>query len=140
MVTVEELESTITLPAAVARYEVLRARDSLVEGADPLGERDGTPEPLDREEALELLALGEVIARKAGCGRQLAVRTARTTGATWAQIGQALGISRQSAWELHMRWIDQQVHQDAQHDYADLDAAGQALARALAGDPDDAQD
>ena len=134
----DELESGVTLQGAVARYEVLRARDSLVEGADPLAERDGTPDPLDRDEALELLALGEVIARKAGYGRQLAVRTARTTGATWAQIGQALGISRQSAWELHMRWIDQQVRQNAEHDYEGLDAAGEALARALAGEPEGA--
>jgi ClpX C4-type zinc finger len=27
------------------------------------------------------------------------VRRARTLGATWAQIGEALGITRQSAWE-----------------------------------------
>ena len=27
------------------------------------------------------------------------VRRARTLGATWAQIGDALGITRQSAWE-----------------------------------------
>ena len=133
----DELERTITLSAAVARYEALRARDSLVEGADPLGDRDGAPDPLDRDEALELLALGEVIARKAGYGRQLAVRTARTTGATWAQIGQALGTSRQSAWELHVRWIDQQVRQHGEHEHAGLDAADEALARALAGTSDD---
>ena len=134
----DELESTVSLRAAVARYEVLRARDSLVEGADPLGERDGVPNPLDREEALELLALGEVIARKAGYGQQLAVRTARSHGATWAQIGQALGISRQSAWELHTRWIDQQVHQHEVSGHAGLDAAEEAIARAVAGTPDDA--
>ena len=34
------------------------------------------PGPLPRHEALELLALGEVIARKAGYGRQLTVRSA----------------------------------------------------------------
>ncbi|GAA2760713.1 helix-turn-helix domain-containing protein [Actinopolymorpha rutila] len=28
-----------------------------------------------------------------------AVREARKQGITWAQIGQALGVSRQSAWE-----------------------------------------
>ncbi|GAB7192841.1 hypothetical protein NUM3379_35500 [Kineococcus sp. NUM-3379] len=137
MVTADELERAVSLRAAVARYEVLRARDSLVEGADPLGERDGVPDPLDREEALELLALGEVIARKAGYGQQLAVRTARSHGATWAQIGQALGTSRQSAWELHMRWIEQQVHQHAEHEHSGLDAAEEVIARAVAGSVDD---
>ncbi|GAA4961103.1 hypothetical protein [Kineococcus glutinatus] len=134
MVTVDELESRLSLHAAVARYEVLRARDSLVEGDDPLGDRTAGPAPLDRDEALELLALGEVIARKAGYGRQLAVRTARTAGATWTQIGDALGTTKQSAWELHTRWIDQQVHQNAVHDYEGLDAGEAAVARALAGD------
>jgi hypothetical protein len=64
--------------------------------------------PLTREEALELLALGEVIARKAGYGRQLTVRTARAAGASWSQIGAALGTTKQSAWETHTRWIDDQ--------------------------------
>ena len=41
---------------------------------------------------LELLALGEVIARKAAYGRQLAVRTARAAGASRSQIGLALGV------------------------------------------------
>jgi hypothetical protein len=66
-------------------------------------------EPLTRGEALELLALAEVIMRKAGYGRQLAVRTARATGASWSQIGAALGTSKQSAWETHLRWIEDQA-------------------------------
>ncbi len=32
------------------------------------------------------------------------VEVARTEGATWAQIGQALGVTRQSAWQ---RFSDQ---------------------------------
>jgi hypothetical protein len=49
-----------------------------------------------------------VIARKAGYGRQLAVRSARAAGASWAQIGAALGTTKQSAWEAHARWLDAQ--------------------------------
>jgi hypothetical protein len=55
-----------------------------------------------------MLALGEVIIRKAGYGRQLSVRTARAIGASWAQIGAALGTSKQSVWETHTRWLDEQ--------------------------------
>jgi hypothetical protein len=134
MRTPDELERSITLQTAVARYERLRARDSLVEGAPG---RDDDGGPLGLEEALELLALGEVIARKASYGRQLAVRTARSAGASWAQVGAALGTSRQSAWEAHTRWIDVQVRQHQARDYEGLDPAEAARARALAGRPDD---
>ena len=99
MLGIEELERRHTLASAVARFEDLRLRDSL---ADP---------PLGRDEALELLALGEVIARKSGYGRQLTVRSARSAGASWAEIGRALGTTRQSAWEAHRRWIDGQAAQ-----------------------------
>jgi hypothetical protein len=101
---VDDLERQHTLASAVRRYDELRARDSLSAPDDPSG-----PRPLTREEALELLALGEVIARRAGQGRQLTVRTARAMGASWAQIGRALGATRQSAWEGHRRWVDAQV-------------------------------
>src|SRR5215212_2128996 len=119
---VDTLEKELTLPAAVARFEDLRLRDSLAE------------EPLTRAEALELLALGEVIARKSGYGRQLTVRSARTAGASWADIGQALGTTRQSAWEAHRRWIDAQAAQHGEVGAIGFDEADTAAARALAGD------
>lgn len=92
--------------------------------------------PLDRDEALELLALGEVISRKAGYGRQLTVRSARAAGASWSRIGTALGTSKQSAWEAHSRWIDQQAEQHGRADYEGLDEPESAAARALAGRAD----
>ena len=92
MVTPEEAERQHTLRTATARFDDLRLRDTL--GADPL----------NRDEALELLALGEVIARKASYGRQITVRSARTAGASWTQIGAALGTTKQAAWESHLRW------------------------------------
>jgi hypothetical protein len=57
--------------------------------------------PLTREEALEMLALSEVVIRKAGYGRQALVRTARDAGASWTQVGTALGTTKQAAWEAH---------------------------------------
>ena len=108
MTTPEDVERQHTLLTAVARFDELRARETFGPvlgdaGADDVGAA------LSRQEALELLALGEVIARKAGYGRQLAVRSARAAGASWAQVGAALGTSKQSAWEAHTRWVDAQV-------------------------------
>jgi hypothetical protein len=125
----DALEREHTLSTAVRRYEELRTRDSLADPDDPDG-----PDPLRRAEALELLALGEVIARKAGQGRQLTVRTARGAGASWADIGQALGTTRQSAWEAHRRWIDGQVAQRGTVGAIGFDEQDAATARALAGD------
>ncbi|MCW2506618.1 MAG: hypothetical protein JWO79_4902 [Actinomycetia bacterium] len=113
--TPETLERTVTLATAVARFDELRTRDSLASAAadyarefaaDPAaGPADLGPPPLTAAEALEMLALGEVIARKAAYGRQLGVRSARAAGASWSQVGDAIGVSKQSAWEAHSRWL-----------------------------------
>jgi hypothetical protein len=92
----EQLDAQHTLATAFGRYNDLRTRQAL----DPV--------PLEAREALELLALSEVIARKVGYGRQLDVRAARSAGASWSQVGDALGTSKQSAWETHQRWLDEQ--------------------------------
>jgi hypothetical protein len=125
-------EQDYRLAGAVRRFDELRARDSM---ADP-DDHDG-PAPLDRREALELLELGELIARMAGQGRQLTVRTARSRGASWADIGRALGATRQSAWEAHRRWIDGQVAQRGEVGEIGFDDADAREARALAGEPTD---
>ena len=60
--------------------EHLRTLESLADEATG----DGHTEAGDlSEEALELLALSEVIARKAAYGRQLTIRSARRAGASW---------------------------------------------------------
>jgi hypothetical protein len=135
MTTPDSLESEHTLATAVARYDELRMRDLLAPAAlDPDG--GGSPEhsPLSRHEALELLALSEVIARKAVSGRQLTVRSARAAGASWTQVGAALGTTKQSAWEAHTRWIDQQAGQRGHTGQEGLDDRQAAAARALAGE------
>ncbi len=137
MPTPESVEREHTLLTAASRYDDLRGRDALAStvGAEPGEAAPGLP-PLDREEALEMLALGEVLARKAGYGRQLAVRSARAAGASWSQIGAALGTSRQSAWEAHNRWIEEQVQAHRRSGYEGMDDEDGAAARALAGPPD----
>ncbi len=135
MADVDALDREHTLSTAVRRYEELRTRDSLADPDDP-DDPDGAG-PLGRAEALELLALGEVIVRKAGQGRQLTVRTARAAGASWADIGQALGTTRQSAWEAHRRWIDGQAAQRGAVGEIGFDEDDATAARALAGDSAD---
>ncbi len=137
MTTPDSLEYQHTLATAVARYDQLRARDLLASTAAGMKDDDPPgPDPLPRQEALELLALGEVIARKAGYGRQLSVRSARAAGASWSQIGAALGTSKQSAWEAHSRWIDQQARQHGHLGYEGMTEPEAAAARALAGPAD----
>ncbi|GAA4883215.1 hypothetical protein [Actinomycetospora straminea] len=99
----DELEREHTLRTAVARFDELRTQDSLASDEPD----DGGAAALTGEEALEMLALGELIARKAGYGRQLGVRSARRAGASWTEIGRALGSSKQAAWETHNRWLDE---------------------------------
>jgi hypothetical protein len=137
MTTPASLERQHTLATAVARYDELRMRDLLAPGTEdlPADERP-EPGPLSRQEALELLALSEVIARKAAYGRQLTVRSARAAGASWTQIGAALGTTKQSAWEAHSRWIDQQASQRSAYGHQSMDSQQAAAARALAGNPD----
>src|SRR4051794_40942515 len=81
MALVDELEHRTTLAQAVARYEQLRRRDSDVDLTD------GPANVLTRDESLELLALSEIIIRKAGYGRQLVVGKARDAGASWRRSG-----------------------------------------------------
>jgi uncharacterized protein (DUF1501 family) len=136
MTTPDELDTRLTLRTAVARFEELRTREALATDAG-----DETPAAgLSREETLELLSLGEVIARKAGYGRQLTVRTARAAGASWTAIGRALGTTKQSAWETHARWIDDQASRHRTDGVSGLDELAVARSRRLAGQPDDHQE
>ncbi|MER7720208.1 hypothetical protein ABTX99_25275 [Streptomyces flaveolus] len=129
MTTPQSIEPQYTLLTAVARLDALRTRESLAgDGSDE--------EALDRAQLLELLALSEVVARKAAYGRQLTVRAAREAGASWSQIGAALGTSKQAAWEAHLRWIDAQEAARGRPGEIGFDPADAAEARAVAGDPD----
>jgi hypothetical protein len=136
MTTPDALDREHTLATAIARYDELRMHDLLTSGgAEPADSGQTALPPLSRHEALELLALSEVIARKAAYGRQLTVRSARAAGASWSQIGAALGTAKQSAWEAHSRWIDQQAAQHGQPGHEGMNPQQAEAARALAGDP-----
>src|SRR6266849_8767236 len=134
MVTPDVAQTHLTLLTAAARFDELSLQDALASMAED--DAAGGGQPLARDEALELLALGEAIARKAAYGRQLTVRSARAAGASWSQIGAALGISKQSAWEAHSRWIDQQARQHGQLGYEGMNEREAAAALALAGPAD----
>ena len=137
----DDVESGMTLRAAVARYDELRTRQALVGDGDPDGEKDESgQEALSVGELLELLALAEVITRKAGYGRQLTVRAARAAGASWSQIGRAMGSSKQSAWEAHNRWIDEQARLHKESGFEGLDEVEASHVRALADASDEADD
>ncbi|MEU8232844.1 hypothetical protein AB0C12_24965 [Actinoplanes sp. NPDC048967] len=131
MTTPDELEQQHTLSTATTRYDELRMRDALAAMT-----ADADNPPLSREEALELLALSEVVIRKAGYGRQAMVRSARGSGASWNQIGAALGTSKQAAWEAHNRWIEEQARQHELTGFEGLDPDEASNARGLAGPPD----
>ena len=138
MTSPRELDGQHTLRTAVARYDDLRSRDSLAAGA---AEEDApevaAAEGLSQAETLEMLALSQVIASKAGHGQQLGVRSARRAGASWSAIGRALDMSKQAAWESHTRWIEDQAAQHRHSGYAGLDDLSVVRARRLAGRPDD---
>src|SRR5260370_20678665 len=101
MVTPDDLERQFTLQTATARFDELRAREALASAPDNAAQQDDSqpapPDPdtapLTRDQALELLALREVIARKAGYGRQLSLRSARGAGASWSQIAATRGTT-----------------------------------------------
>jgi hypothetical protein len=143
MTRLERMEHDHTLLSAASRYDRLRLRDALA-GATEDGGRSGAgvdgDDPLSQEEALEMLALGEIVIRKAGYGRALAVRTARRAGASWTQVGAALGTTKQAAWEAHNRWIEQQATDHERTGYEGLTPDEAAEARMLAGKEGDAQD
>lgn len=134
----DALEREHTLATAVARFNDLRTRDAIAATADDMADDEPAQAPrLSCDEVLEMLALAEVIARKASYGRQLDVRTARQAGASWTQIGAALGTSKQSAWEAHSRWIDQLADQRGRPDHEGFTEAEADQARRLAGRPGD---
>jgi hypothetical protein len=129
--TPDDLEREHTLATATVRYDDLRMRDALTSM-----DVNGGGTPLTPDETLEMLALSEVLIRKAGYGRQAMVRSARGAGASWTQIGAALGTTKQAAWEAHNRWIDEQSRQHERSGHVGFDPAAEAAARRLAGEPD----
>ena len=139
--TPEVLEQEFSLLTAVTRLDFLSRRDNVVvdELTDSVDDDDDwmrikdVTTTLDADEALELLALGEVVARKAHEHRQLGIRAALRGGADWSQIARALGVTPRAAWARHISWLDEQTAARAVGDADALDAESITVARQLAG-------
>jgi len=139
--TPEALASEFSLLTAVTRLDFLSRRDNVVlDGSTDSTDTDDdwmrikdVTTSLDTEEALELLALGEVVARKAHENRHLGIRAALRGGADWTQIGRALGVSPRAAWERHASWLDGQAAARRAGDATALGEDSVVDARRLAG-------
>ena len=128
-ITPEALEQEFSLTTAATRLDFLSRRDNGNTSLNTVQDDDenwlgfaASETSLDVHESLELLALGEVIARKAHNSRLVGIRAALRGGAGWEEIGEALGSSPQAAWDDFNASVA-----------ADLDAEAAAAARDLAG-------
>ena len=128
-ITPEALEAEFSLPTAATRLDFLSRRDSGAPELNTVTDVDeddwsaiaGAGTSLDVHESLELLALGEVVSRKAHDSRLTGMRAALRGGAGWKQIAAALGVTPARAWDIYQGML------------AGQDAADAAAARELAG-------
>jgi hypothetical protein len=129
-ITPEALAEEFSLPTAATRLDFLSRRDNGDTALNTVRDDDGdgwsalldtANTQLDVHESLELLALGEVVARKAHDSRLIGIRAALRGGATWDDVAAALGVSPQQAWDTYTEAV------------AALDAEAAASARELAG-------
>ncbi|NYJ03826.1 hypothetical protein [Petropleomorpha daqingensis] len=128
-ITPEALAGEFSLTTAATRLDFLSRRDDGGSALNTVTEVDeddwraiatgGTS--LDVHESLELLALGEVVSRKAHDSRLTGMRAALRGGADWEEIGAALGIAPAQAWDTFQDLL------------AGEDADDAASAQALAG-------
>src|SRR4051794_14807311 len=110
-ITPEALEGEFSLPTAATRLDFLSRRDNgdttlntvkHDEDGDGWASLRATAETqLDVSESLELLALGEVVARKAHDSRLIGIRAALRGGASWDEVAGALGVTPQQAWDTY---------------------------------------
>lgn len=128
-ITPDVLETEFSLTTAATRLDFLSRRDNGDTALNSVRDDDEdswssfrvAETSLDVHESLELLALGEVVSRKAHDSRLVGIRAALRGGASWEQIGAALDVSPGEAW-------------DAFHDaIGRLDADAATAARELAG-------
>jgi hypothetical protein len=128
-ITPDTLAEEFSLPTAATRLDFLSRRDNGDTALNTVSEdpddwaslRDTAGTQLDVHESLELLALGEVVARKAHDSRLIGIRAALRGGATWDDVAGALGVTPQQAWDTYTEAVSQ------------LDDAEAAPARELAG-------
>ncbi|SFO42247.1 hypothetical protein SAMN05660359_03323 [Geodermatophilus obscurus] len=135
-ITPQVLEQEFSLQTAATRLDFLSRRDSGAGSGTSAPERDeddwtsllAQQTSLDVAESLEVLALGEVIARKAHDSQLIGFRAALRGGASWEQIAAALDVAPAEAWTSYHRAIERQERA------AVLGPQEAAEARELAGD------
>jgi hypothetical protein len=119
-ITPEALASEFSLTTAATRLDFLSRRDRGQAALNTVTQPDeddwssfkGVDTVLDVYEALELLALGEVIARRAHDSQLVGIRAALRGGADWAQIAQALGVTPPEAWDAFSAALARQLDDD----------------------------
>jgi hypothetical protein len=123
-ITPEALEPEFTLTTAATRLDFLSRRDNGDTALNTVRQEDddevgswaairNADMQLDVHESLELLALGEVISRKAHDSQLIGIRAALRGGATWEQIALALGVPADYAWESFTDAIAERLDDDA---------------------------
>jgi hypothetical protein len=119
-ITPEALEPEFTLTTAATRLDFLSRRDNGDTSLNTVREEDDDEAgswatlrdadmQLDVHESLELLALGEVIARKAHDSRLIGIRAALRGGASWDDIAAALGVTPDAAYDAFGQSISEQL-------------------------------
>src|ERR671916_531821 len=116
-ITPETLEAEFSLPTAATRLDFLSRRDSGNTALNTVHDADqddwsslkALDTSLDTYEALELLALGEVVSRKAHDSQLIGIRAALRGGAGWDQIGSALGTTPDAAYDAFQDAIARQL-------------------------------
>lgn len=106
-ITPDVLEPEFSLTTAATRLDFLSRRDNGDTALNTVRDDDedswlamgaaGTS--LDVHESLELLALGEVVSRKAHDSQVVGIRGALRGGASWEQIAAALDVTPSQAWD-----------------------------------------
>ena len=120
-ITPEALEEEFSLPTAATRLVFLSRRDNgdtalntvRDDGPDDWSSIKALDTSLDTYEALELLALGEVISRKAHDSQLIGIRAALRGGASWEEIAAALGVPPDYAWDTFAEAIAERLEPDA---------------------------
>ena len=129
-ITPEALEQEFSLTTAATRLDFLSRRDSGDTALNTVRDADdddwssfkAADTSLDTYEALELLALGEVVSRKAHDSQLIGIRAALRGGIGWEQIAESLGVTPDAAWDAFNEAVAER-----------LDADAAAAARDLAG-------
>jgi hypothetical protein len=118
-ITPEALEAGFSLPTATTRLDFLSRRDNgntalnTVRDDNENGRASFRDTSQDAYEALKLLALGEVVSRKAHDSQLSGIRAALRGGASWEQIAEALGVPPDFARDSFNEGIAERLDADA---------------------------